>query len=145
MAFVARRSGRAAMPAADWAHHLSLGLGWMAPGEARTFVTRATAAGVLRVDGEALRLAFPADSVDAPRGFRPAAAAPAEAPTAAADPFATWLDKVAQRTNAGRPAVLAAVAERQARMGGLLTAWAALLWLAAEAGLDVGEAAGIKA
>lgn len=147
IAFVAKRSGKPSMPAAEWAHHLAFGLGWMAPGQARAFVERAQAAGVLVVEGEALRIAPSAAEVQAPLGFRPkvdAEATPRAAAPGPDDPFAQWLDRVAVHQKVTRPQVLQQVSERQQRMSGLLTAWAALLWIAADAGLDVREAARLK-
>lgn len=143
LAFVARRSGRQSMPSAEWTHHLSLGLGWMTPAHARAFVERAAAAGVLAGRDGVLQLAGEAQLVEIPLGFRPNPEAVAA--TAEADPFAALLQRVAAHTGSTVPAVLSLVSERQARMGGLLTAWAALLWLAAEAGLDVRQAATIRA
>ncbi|MEA3191235.1 MAG: hypothetical protein QOD77_1817 [Thermoplasmata archaeon] len=138
LAFVARRAGARAMPPAAWVHHLSLELAWMAPAQARAFVERAMAAGVLRLAGDDAELAFDPRAVEAPRGFRPnpdTGAAPPE------DPFVAWLGRVGAATGKDRAAVLADVAARQQAMGGMLTAWAALLWAAADAGLDVRSAA----
>lgn len=139
LAFVARRQASRVLPRTRWAHVLSLELGWMSPGQATAYVDRAAAAGLLRSQGEALELAFDPANVEVPRGFRPD---PLEAPAPAApDPFVDWLDKVAAATRRSRADVLADVEERQRRMGGMLTAETALLWSAAEAGLDVREAA----
>ncbi len=131
------------MPAAEWAHHLSLGLGWMAPGQASAFVGRAQAASILAQDNGLLRVTFAPETVDVPLGFRPdpSAAAPPRA-SSQGDAFADWLLRVAAQTGLARPAILTQVAERQARMGGLLSAFAALLWIAADNGLDVAAAAG---
>jgi len=145
LAFVARRNGKTTMPLAEWAHHLSFGLGWMTPAQARAFVTRAEAAGLLATAEGPARLTFDATRIEAPLGFRPDPEAKADAPAAPADPFAQWLPQVANRMGTTPAAVLQLVAERQGRMGGLLTAWAALLWLGAEAGLDVRAAASVKA
>lgn len=148
MAFVAKRSGKPSMTAAEWAHHLAFGLGWMAPAQARVFVERAQAGGVLipAGEGDALRIAPFAAEAQAPLGFRPkhdAEAAP-RAAAPASDPFAQWLDRVATHQKVTRPQVLQQVSERQQRMSGLLTAWAALLWIAADAGLDVRDATLLK-
>jgi hypothetical protein len=143
LAFVAHRRARAALPAREWVHELSLGLGWMPPGAARAFVERAQHAGLLAEAEGGLRLTL-ATEPEWPRGFRPDPEAVPEGqavPASSADPFLDWVGRVAARAGLPREAVLAQVAERQARMGGLMSAWAAVLWLAAEAGLDVRAAA----
>jgi hypothetical protein len=61
--------------------------------------------------------------------------------SAAPDPFLDWLDRVATHTKRTRPRVLAEVQAAQEALGGSLSAIAALLWVAAKAGLDVREAA----
>ena len=149
LAFLARRSGQRAMPETRWAHLLSFEMGWMNPGQARAFVGRARTAGLLAVEGEALRLGFDPGGVEVPRGFRPR---PDAVPVAAAQPvggagatspdgFASWLDLVAKASGGDRTQVLAEVAALQERMGGLLTADAAILALASRRGLDVKLAA----
>jgi hypothetical protein len=158
LAFVARREGRRAMPAARWAHVLSLDLGWMPPAQARAFVEQGVSAALLRAEGESLVLAVDPATVEVPRGFRPGAqpvpapprpaapAAAAQAPAAApVDPFLEWVERVAAATGSDRRRVLAQVADAQARMGGMLSAMAAVLWLAARAGLDAREAAAAAA
>jgi hypothetical protein len=162
LAFVARRQASKAMSAARWSHLLSLELGWMNPGQARAFVERAQRAGLLAPDGESLRLVIDPAAVEVPRGFRPrpdaegtepsksnggggstatepAAATPAASPPG--DPFLAWLAKLAAHLEVPRDQVLAQVAAEQERMGGLLTAEAALLLVARRNGLDVAEAA----
>lgn len=138
LAFVARRAGSRSLAPTTWAHHLSLEMGWMSPAQARAFVERALASGVLRAAGDAAELAFDPRGHEAPRGFRPDPNAGAGPPE---DPFVAWLGQVAAKTGRDRAAVLADVAARQQAMGGMLTAWAALLWAAADAGLDVRSAA----
>ncbi len=134
LAFVALRRGRTTLPEADWRNILSLDLGWMPPGQAASFVARAVAAGTLWPDGDALRLAFDPATVEVPFGFRPRAEAQ---PESGQDPFAGWVQRLATHLGVATPQVMEQVAARQAALGGLLTALAALLWLAAEAGLDV--------
>ncbi len=141
------------MPESRWAHVLSFELGWMNPGQARAFVERARKAGLLEPDGEALRLRVDPAEVEVPRGFKPDPEAMPEAvtpapggpsgPNAASAPdlFTAWLLRVAEATGRTREHVLGEVAARQERLGGLLAADAALLWIAADAGLDVREAA----
>lgn len=137
LAFVARREGRTAMGEMQWANVLSLGMRWMSPAEARAFVSRAVAAKLLVPDAGELRLAFAPGDVEVPAGFRPGA----QAAAAPADPFLAHLDQLAKSLRVPRERLLASVAQRQAQMGGLLSAEAALLWHAAEAGLDVQAAA----
>jgi hypothetical protein len=138
LAFVARRQGRPAMPLSEWCHVLSLDLGWMSPAQAKAFVARATAAGLLVEASGGLRLSFDPLSVDMPRGFRPDPSA--DASSAVVDLFPAWLDRLA-KTMGGREAVLSEVARRQERLGGYLDAVAAVLWIAAEQGHDVREPA----
>src|SRR5688572_17737382 len=140
LAFVSRRQSARSLPRTRWVHILSLELGWMSPGQAGAYVDRAASAGLLRPQGESLELAFDPANVEVPRGFRPDPNE-APAPAAAADPFVEWLDKVVAATRKTRADVLKDVEERQKRMGGMLTAEAALLWSAADAGLDVRAAA----
>lgn len=144
------------MPAARWAHVLSLDLGWMPPGQARAFVEQGVSAALLRPEGESLVLAVDPSTVEIPRGFKPGAQpTPPPRPAAAAgsppavpppvDPFLEWVERLAAHTASDRRRVLLQVAENQARMGGMLSAMAAVLWLAARAGLDVREAAAAQA
>lgn len=144
------------MPAARWAHVLSLDLGWMPPAQARAFVEQGVSAALLRAEGESLVLAVDPATVEIPRGFKPgaqpipaprAAAAPGAAPAVPSpvDPFLEWVERLAAHTSSDRRRVLLQVAETQARMGGMLSAMAAVLWLAARAGLDVREAAAAAA
>lgn len=146
LAFVARREARVAMSAARWAHLLSFELGWMNPGQARAFVQRAVGVGLLTPEGDGLRFVLDPQAVQVPRGFRPdPEALPAPAPAAAAAPepdlFLGWVARLAAHHGATREAILGRVAAMQERMGGLLTAEAAVLLLAREAGLDVTKAA----
>lgn len=134
LAFVAKRRGRRDLPAAEWVHLLSLDLGWMTPAQARDFVARAKDAGTLWADGETLRFTVDPAAVAIPFGFRPD---PAAQPQGRIDPFAGLAQAVATRRGVALPEILAQVAARQQSMGGQLTALAAALWLAAEAGLDV--------
>jgi hypothetical protein len=139
LAFVARRSGRRRLPASAWAFTLSLELGWMDPAAARAFVARAQDSGLLAEEEGELAIRIDPEAVEVPRGFRPdpaARPAPAEA-----EGFLAWVDRVAQATAGSREAVLQRVAARQQEMAGMLTADAAILWLAREAGLDVQAAA----
>ncbi|HET6399083.1 MAG TPA: DUF2240 family protein, partial [Candidatus Thermoplasmatota archaeon] len=139
LAFVSRRQGHRAMAAQQWALVLSLDLGWMTPGEAQRFVARAQEAGTLQPEGDLLRLAPDPALVDVPRGFRPD---PEAKPSkAAGDPFLEWVERAAKAAGWTRDQVLAEVAGRQERLAGLLDAQAAVLWLAAEHGLDVRAAA----
>lgn len=143
LAFVASRQARRSLRAQEWAHVLSLDLAWMAPGQARQFVERAQAAGLLAPDGEALRLTFDPASVRVPPLFRPRPDAAPEAAVAAAPPdsFVAWLDAYGRHAGCDRAEALRRVAQRQEEAKGLLTADVALLWIAAEAGLDVRGAA----
>lgn len=143
LAFVARREGRRAMPADRWAHVMSLELGWMPPGDAKRYVAQAGEAGLLEPGPEGEELSFDPGPVEIPRGFRPRGdfaheedAAPPEA-----HGFLAWVDRVAEASGSSRQAVLDEVAETQDAFGGLLTAEAAVLWLARERGLDVAEEA----
>jgi len=140
-AFVARRQGAPSMPPSRWEHLLSLEMGWMTPGQAKTYVQRALEAGVLVEEGGELRMRRDPRSVEVPRGFRPDPGAVMERPEAPADPFLGWVDRVAEARGQDRAAVLEEVARRQDRLHGLLDAQAAVLRLAHEAGLDVAEAA----
>lgn len=142
LAFVARRQGRGSLPASQWAHVLSLELGWSTPSQARAFVARAQESGLLVEEGDALRLAVDWKRVEVPRKFRLDPEAPIEVRAPRPDdPFVGWLDAVAKAQSSDRSAVLAAVADKQARFGGALSAEAALLLVAAEAGLEVREEA----
>lgn len=145
-AFVARREAKPAATAARWAHLLSFELGWMNPGQARAFVSRAVAAGLLAPDGEHLRFVLDPAAIQVPRGFKPdPEALPAPAAPSAAPPepdlFLGWVARLAAHHGATREQVLGRVAALQDRMGGLLTAEAAALWLARDAGMDVADAA----
>ena len=136
MAFVAKRAGDRPMPASRWAHVLSLELGWMTPGEAKGFVRRAVDAGVLEGDDE---LHHVGGAVEIPRGWKPD---PSAAPEAVADDegFLAWAKEVAAHTDQELGAVLQMVADVQDEH--LLDALAAVLFVAAEAGLDVRRVAG---
>jgi hypothetical protein len=143
LAFVATRQARRALPPQEWVHVLSFGLGWMSPAQARQMVERAQDAGLLALDGDTLRLQLDPASVAVPTLFRPRpdARPEAAAPQAAPDSFAAWLDAYARHAGCDRAEALRRVAQRQEAVQGLLTADAALLWVAAEAGLDVRGAA----
>ena len=171
LAFIARRQATKAMSASRWSHMLSLEMGWMNPGQARSFVEQGVRAGLLAPDGDLLRLVIDPNAVEVPRGFRPkpgeAAAqrdpaprheasggspaggpaakteggAPPAVPPPAPDPFLGWVAKVAAHRGLTRDQVLAQVAATQEQVGGLLTAEAAVLLLARRNGLDVAEAA----
>lgn len=168
LAFIARRQATKAMSASRWSHLLSLEMGWMNPGQARAFVERAERAGLLAADGDSLRLVIDPAKVEVPRGFRPRPDAdvganargpaaspggskadasplpnepPSTMPPSPADPFLTWVAKVAAARSLTREQVLGQVATTQQQMGGLLTAEAALLLLARRNGLDVDAAA----
>lgn len=139
-----------------WANVMSLDLGWMAPGQARGYVDAAREAGILVDGGDGLRLAFDPKEVDVPRHFRPEAvqvatpdlratappgAPEGDGPDEAPSLFLSWVDRLAAAREVDRDAALEAVRGFQDEMGGLLTAEAAVLALAADAGLDVSEAA----
>lgn len=143
LAFVATRQARRSLPAQEWVHVLSLGLGWMSPAQARQLVERARSVGLLVPDGDALRLAPDPASVAVPPLFRPRPDAAPEAlsPPPPPDGFAQWLGAYCRHAGCDRPEALRRVADRQGQLHGLLTADAALLWIAAEAGLDVRAAA----
>lgn len=145
LAFVARREAKPVMSAARWAHLLSFELAWMNPGQARAFIDRAVACGILAQDPAGMRLVIDPASVQVPRGFRPKPEATASRPPEAApvepDPFLAWVARLAAHQGGTREQVLGRVAAVQERMGGLLGAEAAVLWLAREAGLDVRQAA----
>lgn len=80
-AFMARRAGTRTMPVDRWAHTMSLELGWMAPREAKAFVARALAAGLLAEEVDGLRFVLDPRGIEVQRGFRPA-------PDASMDPVA---------------------------------------------------------
>lgn len=146
LAFVARREAKPVATASRWAHLLSFELGWMNPGQARAFVQRAVASGLLAAEGDSLRLVIDPATVTVPRGFRPdpsALPAPATPSAAAPEPdlFLGWVARLAAHNALTREQVLGKVAAVQERMGGLLTAEAAVLILAREAGLEVSIAA----
>lgn len=144
LAFVWKRQGKAPQPAATWAHVISLELGWMSPGEAKRFVVAAIEAGLL-IDADGGLRPATTGSGDLPRGFQLDPAV--EPPAKSEDPFMQWVEDIAAASNTDASSVLARMAERQDAHGGLLDAEAALLQLAAEAGLDVREraAAAVKA
>lgn len=142
LAFVARLKGARALQESEWVFTLSLHLGWMAPREARAFVARALAAGVLAPDGNRCRLVPDPGALEAARGFRPDPAAQAGAtPAPAETDFLHWVDRLAREVRCDRSEALARIGALQERMGGLLTAQAAVLWLVREAGVDVRPAA----
>lgn len=145
LAFIARREARLSMSAARWAHVLCFELGWMNPGQARAFVQRAIASGLLAPDGDLMRFVLDPASVQVPRGFKPDPLAIAPAAPSAAPPepdlFLGWVARLAAHHGAPREHILGRVAAVQERMGGMLTAEAAALWLARDAGMDVAEAA----
>lgn len=153
-AVAARRQATRSMSLQRWAHVLSLELGWMNPGQARSFVDAAVRAGLLAEEDGKLRLVIDPAAVDIPRGFRPPPLAasssgptqpvggdPVPSPGPPPDPFLAWVAKVAAQRGQTRDTVLAEVAAVQAQMGGLLTAEAAVLLLARRQGLDVAQAA----
>lgn len=151
LAFVAKRQGKGSVPESQWAHVLSLELGWLTPSQAKRFVANARDTGVLVDDPDGPdRLRFAGDwrSLEVPRRFRldpeaiedvPApAASPTPAPAAASDdPFRGLLDAIAAHRGDERAAVMDDVSTWQDRMGGDLEAEAAALLVAAEAGMDV--------
>jgi hypothetical protein len=106
----------------------------MSPAQATAFVARAVEAGVLWREGDRLRLAVDPASVDVPLGFRPR---PDAQPEGRADAFGAWVTTLSAKRGQPPNQILEEVAARQAALGGHLTALAAVLWLAAEAGLDV--------
>lgn len=141
-AFLARREAKRSMTASRWAHLLSLDMGWMNPGQARSFVERAARSGLLGVEEDRLRLVVDPAGVEVPRGFRPKHDADAPAggqSTEAPDLFLGWVAKLCVHSQVPREQVLQRVAAAQERMAGLLNAEAAVLWLAKEAGLDVAK------
>ncbi len=130
------------MPESRWIHVLSLELGWMNPAQARAYIAAANAAGILQPDGDALRLAFDARTIDAPRGFRPdpdsvPRAITSHAPPPRMDPFMACVERIGKQTGKQRQQILEDVSNLQDQLGGLLTAEAAVLWVAHEAGMDV--------
>jgi len=142
-AFVATRQARRSMRPEEWVHVMSFDLGWMAPAQARALVAAAQETGLLEADGEALRLAVDPATIQVPTLFRPRPDARPE-PRAAAPPpdgFVAWLGTYERHAGCDRAEALRRVAHRQEELHGLLTGEAALLWLAAEAGLDVRSAA----
>jgi hypothetical protein len=143
LAFVATRQARRALRQQEWVHVLSFDLGWMAPAQARRMVELAQAAGLLAPDGDALRFTLDPASVQVPTLFRPRPDAEPEAAAPAGPPasFVVWLDAYVRQAGCDRAEALRRVAQRQEEAHGLLTADVALLWLAAEAGLDVRTAA----
>ena len=146
LAFIARREVRVSMTAARWAHVLCFELCWMNPGQARAFVQRAIASGLLTQDGELMRFVLDPASVQVPRGFKPdPSALPSPAAPSAAPPepdlFLGWVARLAAHHDVPREHILGRVAAVQERMGGLLTAETAALWLARDAGMDVAEPA----
>lgn len=96
LAFIARRQASKAMSASRWSHMLSLEMGWMNPGQARSFVERAVRAGLLAPDGDVLRLVIDPAVVEVPRGFRPRPEAEAGEDSAAG--------AAPRKGNDGRPA-----------------------------------------
>lgn len=140
LAFVARRQGRSSMPLSSWGHVLSLELAWLKPAEARAYIEACRDAGLLIPDGDAYRPSFDVAQVEVPRRFRlhPGAERPK---ATGGDPFTAWVDRVAAAKGIDAKAVLQQVAAKQEAHGGLMEAEAALLLLAAEAGVDVRAAA----
>ncbi len=151
LAFVAKRQGKGSGPASQWAHVLSLELGWLTPSQAKRFVANATEAGVLVEDPDnPQRLRFAGDwkAVEVPRRFRldPGSIedvpAPVASPEAASDdPFRDLLRAIAAHRGGEQAQVLDEVTAWQERMGGDLEAEAAALLVAAEAGMEVQERA----
>lgn len=116
----------------------------MSPAEATAFVERAVAAGILRPSaGDGLELSFDPDLAPAALGFRPdPRAVAANAPAGRPDVFLDHLALLQRATGLDRKACMDRVAARQAEAGGMLSATAAVLWLCAEAKVDVRHAAG---
>ena len=156
LAFIARRQAQRSMTAAKWSHHLSLDLGWMNPGLARSFVDAAVRGGLLAPEGDQLRLLIDPQLVEVPRGFRPKAdavptppsgaaasskPAPDSAPMPEPDLFLSWVTRIAAQRGLTREHVLGQVAALQESLAGLLTAEAAVLLLAKRNGADVATAA----
>ncbi|MCA1819087.1 MAG: DUF2240 family protein [Halobacteriales archaeon] len=149
LAFVALRQARRALPVQDWVHVLSLDLGWMSPAQARRLVLRCSDAGLLRQqegDTEMLEFALDPAKVVVPPFFRPHPEAVPDPLLHSASPpaeegFLAWLEAYTRHAGCERAEALHRISKRQAEAHGLLTADAALLWVAAEAGLDVRTAA----
>jgi hypothetical protein len=147
LCFVARRQAQRSLSRTHWVHALSFDLGWMGPDQARSFVERAEAAGLLAAEGDLLRLGIDPATVAVPPRFRPRPDAAPEggvgpSPSAGGrDGFASWLDRYAEVAGCDRTEALRRVAQRQGQVGGMLTADAALLWLSSEAGINVRAAA----
>lgn len=141
-AFVAIRQATRTLPAARWAHILSLELGWMTPAQARRYVAAAQDAGLLATDGDELRLTLDPATVTIGRRFRPDPdATPAPPPTAPVPEggFAGWLQRLAAAKGDDPSLAMEAVTLVQDRFGGHLGAYPALLVASRDAGLDVQE------
>ncbi len=148
LAFVAKRAASRSLPAARWAHVLSLELGWMTPSQARAYVAGAKSAGLLQEEAEELSFVLDPDSVVMDRRFRPdpqALPEPLPAPVEVQEldegGFSGWLRTLSSHLGQDAAATMDLVSEIQNRFGGHLGAYPALLIAAQEAGLDTTDAA----
>lgn len=148
LAFVAKRQGADSMSASAWAHTLSLELGWMTPGAAKSFVADCQAGGLLTENGDALRLTFDRKGVDIPRGFRPPqdlSVEPVGTPAPPADDgseddlFPRLIARIAEAKAMSKDEVINEAGAVQERFGGRLSAEAAAVRVAMAHGVDVAE------
>lgn len=129
LAFAFQRKGQPAMERSRLLHLLAFDLRWFSPDPAKRIIQRATQAGLLVEEGDKVRLAFDAATIEIPLNFRPAESladedGPVELPAGVAPP----------------PPPSGADDER-ARRGGLLDLEVAALVVARRAGADVRDQA----
>lgn len=126
LAFAYKRRGAETMERAKLLHMLTFDLRWFSPDPAKRLLSRAIAAGLIREEGEMLRLAFDADAVEIPVNFRPREdLTDEEGPLPAAPPGKGDADAMAERE----------------RRDGLIDLDVARLILARRRGEDVAERA----
>jgi hypothetical protein len=148
LAYVYRREGEDPIPAEELQNLVSFDLRWFSPGEARAFVERAQAAGLVDESEGGLVPAFDVEEPDLSVSFEPSLdldpvepqVEPDEA-DAEADEGGDLVGRVAEalaeatewsRAEAGR-----AIADERERLGDLVADEAAALLMARKRGLDV--------
>lgn len=71
LAFIFRRSGKETLPASDVYLAISMELQWCSPKEAKAFVKKAVAAGLLKENDHGVTPSFMVEEIEIPTGFSP--------------------------------------------------------------------------
>ena len=139
LAFAFRRKGVDAMPGADLRMLLAYDLRWFAPEDAKRVVQRGIETGLLAQQGDTLRPAFDARSIDIPLNFRPTTLVLDEAPPVVPAPAPA-------SAAPAPPAVDHAGEDERRRRGLMMSVEVARLVVRRRAGEDVAaEAAALEA